>query len=87
VQQERRTGRGELDLAGGAPEAVRAEIALQRPHGTAQVRLRQVQPLGRVTEVQLLRDRHEDQQLLHIHPRPSIDALSTRVGRILVLDL
>ena len=67
-------GGGELDPAGGAPEERRAEVLLQAAHGTTQVGLRQVQPLGRPAEVQLLGDRHEHLQLLGSMPDPPTDA-------------
>ena len=70
------TGGSELDLAGGPGEQGCAQVVLEGAHGSAEVGLGEVQPLGGLPEVQVLRDGEEHAQLTSDPPRPlpTIDA-------------
>ena len=67
--EQRTARRGQLDAAGRALEQARADALLELPDLRAQRRLRQVQPLGRAREVELLGDRDERAQVpeLDVH--------------------
>jgi hypothetical protein len=73
--EERATRGGELDLAAGAHEEIRAERSLELPDLVAERRLGDVEARGGAAEMELLRDGQEvaQQARLEIHsPRLSL---------------
>jgi hypothetical protein len=69
VGKQQLARRRQVDLAGRAAEELAAELRLQGPDLRREGRLRDVQPLGRAAEVQLLRDCEEGAQVpkLEVH--------------------
>ena len=67
AHEERRAGRGQLDLALVAQQQLRADLLLERADLLAQRRLGHVQALGRAAEVQLLGDGDEVAQVAELH--------------------
>ena len=61
--EQRRPRRGEGDAPPVALEQLDAELGLERSHLLAHARLREVQPLGRAAEMELLGHRDERPQL------------------------
>ena len=71
--EQRAARRGQLDAARRALEQARAHALLELADLRAQRRLREMQPLGRAGEVELLRDRDERAQMpeLDVHASAS----------------
>ncbi|SDL67204.1 hypothetical protein SAMN04488074_112229 [Lentzea albidocapillata subsp. violacea] len=65
--QQRPSGLGQLDLAGGAQEQRRAQLDLQRADRRRETRLGDVQPVRGAREVALLGDREEVFELSEFH--------------------
>ena len=61
--EQRRARRGERGAAAVAIEQLHAELGLERAHLLADARLRDVEPLGRAAEVELLGHGDERPQL------------------------
>jgi len=68
VWQQSRTGGGQGDGTAVTVEQADLQVALERLDLLGQRRTRNVQPLGRATEIQLLGDGHEVAQLTQLHP-------------------
>ncbi len=64
--QQGAAGDGQLDPVGRAPQQLAAQHALERPDLAAQRGLREVQPRGGATEVELLGDGDERPQVLDL---------------------
>ena len=67
AHEERRPGRGQLDLALVAQQQLRADLLLELADLLAQRRLGHVQALRRAAEVQLLGDGDEVAQVSELH--------------------
>jgi hypothetical protein len=71
LEQETATGVREPNGSAGAIEEAYAEHALENLYLSAQWRLRHVQPIGRASEMKLLRDGDEAAKLIQLkHAAP-----------------
>jgi hypothetical protein len=66
-RQERPAGIGELYLSRGAQQKLHLDLFLQLADLLTERRLRDVEPLGRATEVELIGQRHEIAEVPKLH--------------------